>query len=567
MFQLTGRYETSGGAAVSVCLNQAGNFVALWISRINEKDVVHYVGSGEQPNFTLYEPDNLEKSAGTMGPGDGKTHDLALEFDTGSFNPGGPWKLSRYSRRPTLSDRALAQLGTSAEAKIARRLEHSPLNHEFLEKITERLTGSAFADKLDYFFEQEIEKHGLGTELKAAGDALNTFLGNIATGHKTSFFARRADYQRHMLRVLRTRSWTSGRAVSFGPNSGASSTRPLYDWLMAVVAIRSRPPFQVAPAPPYGYDTNNFHEDFLGLPKVTDEMKYEYEFKLQQTGVAGDLGVGVGVFKGELEIRQTKPERQEKSWSYVTMVVGVSFGFSGGVTLIKDATGVGRSHFAWTEADFLGRANVFEEGTTTAIVGGISQGTTTWSIRSAAGPGVMDVDFGSALVVGAAVGKEAGEAIGYIRQDDDALRNVVVKAHSTAWDGYHARYRGTADAHFDLGSAQLTPQAIRTLGYTASAELAALQRGSSKMMIIGTADRVDRAWYNQLLSRLRAENVAQVFDDCLGLDLKASVDTYGLGETPAEHAGDADDTENPKYRRVLLVLDGHSIARLQVARP
>ncbi len=87
------------------------------------------------------------------------------------------------------------------------------------------------------------------------------------------------------------------------------------------------------------------------------------------------------------------------------------------------------------------------------------------------------------------------------------------------------------------------------------------------MMIIGSADRVDRAWYNQLLSRVRAENVAQVFEDCLGGDLKASVDTYGLGETPAEHAGDADDTENPKYRRVLLVLDGHSIARLQVARP
>lgn len=566
VFEMTGRYETAKGQPFSVCLNQAGNFVALWISKTADRVAHHYVGSGEQPNFTLYEPDDMDTPVGWLSIG-ASPDEIAVQLDSGPLASTSPREFYRFSTRATLSDRAVARLGTTEEAKYLARVEHSPLRHKTLVALTMLLTGPKLTTALAKFFDTDDDKHGLGNDLRLAGKEINEILYRARQHDKdiAHVATRLQDYRRHIHRTLRTRTWTWGGASKFGPNSGASSTRPLYEWLMAVVERRSRPPFQEDP--PYNYSVSHLQEEFLGLPDRPEDMPYEYEFDVQQTGIAGDLGIGISAFKGDLKIRQTKPVVQDVPWEYVSMVVGFSLGFSAGASVIKEATGVGRSHVPWQEADFLGRLEVFESGSTAAPYVGKSKGVTSWRVHSAGGPGVMDVAFGDALVVGATAGIESGEASGYIRQDDDALKEVIVKAHTAAWDGYDARYRGKQAAHFDLGSARLTPHATTALGYMAAAELAALQRSSSKMLIIGNADRVDHAWYNELLSRVRAENVAQVFEDCLGDELKATVDAAGLGETSAEHAGDRDGTENPEYRRVTLYLDGHSIARLQVARP
>ncbi|MEL6706147.1 MAG: hypothetical protein AAFP15_17905 [Bacteroidota bacterium] len=566
VFEITGRYESAEGTPFSVCLNQAGNFIALWMSKTADRTAHHYVGSGEQPNFLLYDPDDLDTAVGWLTVGV-TPHEITVQLDSGPFKSPSPREFYQFSTRATLSDRAIARLGTTEEAQYIARVEHSPLRHKTLVALTKLLTGSTLTTALAEFFDADDDDHGLAGELRKAGSNVNEVFHNALTRDKdiAHVASRLQDYRRHIHRTLRTRTWTWGGANKFGPNSGASSTRPLYEWLMAVIERRRRPPFQEDP--PYNYPISYLQQDFLGLPDRPADMPYEYEFALQQTGIAGDVGVGINAFKGDLKIRQTKPVEQDAPWEYITMVVGFSLGFSAGVSVIKEATGIGRSHVPWQEPDFLGRVEAFESGSAAAPYVGKAKGVTAWRIHSAGGPGVMDVSFGDALVVGATAGIESGEASGYIRQDDDALKEVIVKAHTAVWDGYDARYRGKQAAHFDLGSARLTAHATNALGYMAAAELAALQRPSSKMLIIGNADRVDRAWYNELLSRVRAENVAQVFEDCLGDELKATVDTVGLGEASAEHAGDRDQTENPKYRRVTLYLDGHSIAKLQVARP
>ena len=131
------------------------------------------------------------------------------------------------------------------------------------------------------------------------------------------------------------------------------------------------------------------------------------------------------------------------------------------------------------------------------------------------------------------------------------------------WKDYVATYGGTEDSHFELGSAALSDEGRDVIGWLAATELAALRSRGTEVFALGSADRVDTAWYNELLSTLRAENTLQALKDAVGPTMRAKTNAQGLGETLPAGANQPDGHENPEFRRVWLSFSGQSVATLK----
>jgi outer membrane protein OmpA-like peptidoglycan-associated protein len=230
------------------------------------------------------------------------------------------------------------------------------------------------------------------------------------------------------------------------------------------------------------------------------------------------------------------------------------------------AKGVGRSETPWAREDFLGRFGVYESTTDVGVGPGKSFGYTEWRIRGTGGRPPMSVIFDHANTLAIEVGRGATAAEGYLRLDDGdtAFEDVFVPPRLD--DDYVVRYRAEADVHFDLGSATLTQDARNILGFMAASELAGVREAGAEIRFVGSADRVDVEWFNNALSRVRAENALQALMDILGPDLRASTITRGLGEDLAKLMGDPDRKNNPEARRVFILMNGRTIVTLRGAK-
>lgn len=98
-------------------------------------------------------------------------------------------------------------------------------------------------------------------------------------------------------------------------------------------------------------------------------------------------------------------------------------------------------------------------------------------------------------------------------------------------------------------------------------ELALLRSAYTEVFLTGYADRVDRLWYNESLSKMRASNTLQAMFDVLGEDLCASTDVDWKGERAAKLYGVKDGTATQAYRRVNLVIGGRLVGSLRVFDP
>lgn len=178
----------------------------------------------------------------------------------------------------------------------------------------------------------------------------------------------------------------------------------------------------------------------------------------------------------------------------------------------------------------------------------------------------MEVDFTETDLHGLSAGFEFGSGGGAISKDGRQFDEIIEAAEKLETTRYEARFGGSTRAHFALGSSLLTAQGRHLLGFLAASELATLSRLGTRLDLIGSADRVDVEWYNQLLSEVRAQNALQYLEDVLGKELRATTRAVGLGEQLPRDAGMEDGTEAPEYRRVYVEYEGRAIANLQVSR-
>jgi len=121
--------------------------------------------------------------------------------------------------------------------------------------------------------------------------------------------------------------------------------------------------------------------------------------------------------------------------------------------------------------------------------------------------------------------------------------------------------------HFRLGSALLNPAAWQLLRVFCAKELTALRSAGSRLTIVGHADRRDTEQNNLELTDLRAKNTLQAIRDILGPDLFKIADEHieliGMGEQKAKEAGDRDRHQNPKWRKVQVILNSRLVVTLR----
>jgi outer membrane protein OmpA-like peptidoglycan-associated protein len=124
----------------------------------------------------------------------------------------------------------------------------------------------------------------------------------------------------------------------------------------------------------------------------------------------------------------------------------------------------------------------------------------------------------------------------------------------------------TEDVHFCVDSAILTADARQALRIMCASELPALLAPTSRLTILGHTDRSDTASRNLTLSAMRAANAFQAIEDILGRPPAMSgtqLIVVGKGENEALKAGERDNTRNPTYRRVDIILNGRLVLTLK----
>lgn len=578
-FRLTGIYESNDGT-LTMCLNHAGNYLALWISRTESADVVHLVGRAEtQPNFLVFRPEvaleDLPKTVGALGLGssaDEVVLHLEAELRVGLIPFSGSIAFARVSKRKTLSDRALDSLpggsgGSSLpEVEMIRVTHHSPIPSADAGTIERVLREDRFTQLIETFLSEDIGpgiNAGASKAVKELCDFLEAELGTIrgwrAGAPLSSAYAQLAQNVLLTSDKISVKRSPSIAARLYGAKLSKEDRTP-FSWLVDIVAIVEH---ELIAKPDITWLTSPNH---LGIPSAKGAPSYVYEFDFDGEGLAADAGIGVQAFTGVLKVRQVEPTRAEKPWTFVALLAGFSVGLSGGFQVGKRLQGVGRSVLPWTEVDFLTGFSVLEVGVQASYVAGGSVGPTAWVLSPPPGRARMTVTFDAVAMHGMGGGAEFGPSRGYIRSEGKSFGDIVEEAATLETVRYEARYGGGTTAHFELGSALLSRYGKRLLGHLGAAELDLLSRPTSQLELVGSADRVDVEWYNELLSTVRAENALTALRDALGPELEAKAFASGLGETLPKDAGLKDGQEAAEFRRVFVEYQGRPIANLQVAR-
>jgi outer membrane protein OmpA-like peptidoglycan-associated protein len=305
----------------------------------------------------------------------------------------------------------------------------------------------------------------------------------------------------------------------------------------------------------------------LGLapdPKA-GSVTHRYKMTITGSGLAGDVGIGLGGFIGAFRMQKTDSQTWQEDYTFWN--AGISAGVSIGVEAMLDNDGEASSTSEWRPGDVPGWYTILDESSGFALGVGPSFGVGVMAVYgSGAHPPLAFITSPWSMAAGASGTLiDLGMSWGYIHEAGTNL-NRQDASHIKHKNDYAVESEKTQEIHFRLGSAILTQEARQIVREMCAIELASFMSVGSVLVIIGHADRLDTENRNLELSKLRAENALQAIKDILGDQLKIpsnQISVHGAGELKAEYAGDADETPNPKWRKVEVILNSTLILTLR----
>lgn len=609
---LTGRYYTSytGGTDLLVSINQAGLWLELWITRALGRTKINRTeyrlsGSGQENHWELFEPWNPEVTVGTITVMAATPHHAHLKIDLEAYGLGKA-ELWRYSAEAVVSDGLL----NKHEGELPPLLEpeqRRPLHPEYKRRIYDMLTSTALDDLIRAFFalDPEKEREELPKRLEAIDGYVRVrLLDGAPIGHPDEaifhtyveadgrrvhcaalhrgdiglfrFHAELA-LRRHMVRVDTTR-------------------RPAYEWLQTALYLVDR----------YAYGkpkVRALRADLKILP-IDEDTRFMYGAEITAVGADGKVGravdvlgkikglppivkkriekwikkalggapggyVGARTMIGLVTIRKTGGGSSE-SWEkdYVAIFQGVRLSHVGSGMIEHQtqfkASGWMTTSVEWSPDDFCGVFHGFDGAMAGDGYRSPQMGQIVWSLDGGSNPeGFLFWDE----VQTALSNDGVGMMWGYMREVPLTEETVSSAVDTTREMDYVIMRRLEHDAHFVTGSPLLTEDARMAVRMICANELALLRSAYTEVFLTGYADRVDRLWYNESLSKMRASNTLQAMFDVLGEDLCASTDVDWKGERAAKLYGLADGTATRAYRRVNIVIGGRLVGSLRVFDP
>ncbi len=345
-------------------------------------------------------------------------------------------------------------------------------------------------------------------------------------------------------------------------------------------------------------------------------------------------GMKLGGSLGELKVTRKSKSSPEANWHQTYKIFAGGFGFALGLGDQTDLSGKGTfvTSEDWKPRDFPGTFKILDGGAWFAprpsdVVKVATKGKSKRDlskvdddVEKAIGnlpagaqqvlrAGVRDValivegsgnhepqivPFQAAKKVGTAVGGSFFCSFGWIRMSDDLV--TVDDTRSLGVREMQIAAQGTARAHFDLGSAVLTPDGRQALRRLCATELPWFLRDDTHVTLTAHCDLVrfrrnstcpstsdsqsgltalgDQAKTDDLrsmkLATWRAANVKQALKDILGDRLKISkdgIEERPMGKKEAEEAKSKgyEPYRNPHRRRVDVTMNGRHVLTLTEA--
>jgi outer membrane protein OmpA-like peptidoglycan-associated protein len=548
---ITGRYQDTAGS-FTVAINQAGSHIECWVGEVltattqRAKRLFRLGGDlKDSSSFTLYTYPDPTRGRGGLKLEGGK---LAMTLTTGEQTARATLVLNET--RATLSEAGVGSLPESVP--ILKAQEWFPLTKQSSDFLRAALDSVKIAPFLQSFFAvgsgvTVADRLNRAQRAKTLDDYLATVFSTKPPDgwhpQDTLLVRHRAQQILHALKLTRD-----------------GATRSLYGWIEIVFETVNQERFGSAMQMPSAAENLQLQ----ALTRSPDQF-FRYEAELVVSGLAGDVGIGLGGFVGGLTIAQFDgPGTDAKQlWKHTwdIWIVGISAGPSVGLQMGFFTRGTALSPANYAPEDIPGwvsfvsasgpRGGVGIGGTPIGATLMLLEGTgvhpklafdfTGWTLDSSIGGALFEVGmtFGRINLLGVKFSSKGVNDI--IKQSDYAI-------------DVHAQ----ATPHFALGDALLNADARQLLRIFCAAELVVLSDPTSRITVNGHADRVDTEARNDQLSLLRAQNVVTALKDILGGRFKLSDDrvvAQGLGERAATAAKDIDGQPNPNFRKVELIVD------------
>ena len=605
--RITGRYV---GKTSVCCINQAGRYLAMWWSSPSFKKTYRYHGLCDlaTSKFILVDADT-GKTAGTLiVTAEGKKPKIALAW---GGDEAGAEKLTRRSKRATLSERAIKELaaviakGPKVHPVVKGAIieEHKPLPPRE-EKIVHLLKGKAVAKELQAIFRHKAS-HGVNPKIRPALKPLTRRLykafrtdisgpkGDVDDAAHPVTAAMRPRRDRllyHLQDVLHRHELT----LEVGEDK-TKETQTLFNWFQQAQYLNNEG--SIVPLRRYEHVASYW----LG---IKPHGKYEYDLAIDVVGFTAEASMPLGkriakalekykkklpgeaskkiaewieekitanaggrVLLGTLTVESKGQPVNWKSDYWVTFFVAGG-GLGGGDVEKKylKATGSTDTHLPWKAEHFSGLLSVMS-GQAARDKGGKLEENQLILIDEGSHPTEPSIQLLFDKVDTDLSNQALGLGFGWVFEPGD-IDKLPPTPPKTKLHSYTAEYVAEDRFDFRLGSATVTDFGRQRLRMLAAHELAQLRQRSVKVTIDGFADRLGSTGYNDVLSGSRAENTKTALHDCLGGKPAAKIETAGWGERHLALLNQwydfPDNSPSPEWRRVFVTIHGVASVELRV---
>ena len=601
---ITGRYETlsnSEGHELLVSVNRAGLWLELWITKVlgrstANRHVYRLSGIGADDIFELYEPWNLEKPVGKLVGVHASVDAARLQVDLEDYGLGIS-NLLRYSHEAVVSDGALLA-NEKALPEVYELEQRKPLHPSHVQWIEDVLTGSRLRGLMTDFFAIEVD-HTYESAPKLADKILeiDTYLHKLLVDgydwdrREQSLLRQLHDGDRVLFEFY---AHVALHRFAFTINE---QNKLVYHWLQEALRV-----YRDHGTPGAKLEGLRRYLAIEELPPAS----FEYRLELELVGI--DAKVGKRFKAGKLPVLKRLPKKvRERIEKYIKDYVGGDVGgFLGGrgmvgtITVTKeagetpgwtewflvavggargsligdgkvernftlDAKGYCTTPTEWKPTDFPGQFVGFDGYMAEDRQGKRADNQFVWLLYGSGDhPSIQAVfDEVDTKLSKDMLGMQVGRIIEVPLTDTEKPRAI----DKTGKVDYVIRRNLHHQSHFVTGSPHLSEDARMALRIVCANELAMLRSDLTEVLVVGFADRVDRRWYNESLSKMRARNTMQAMFDVAGDDIRAALEIAWKGERAAELYGMEDETDSHEFRRVEVIIGGRLVASLRVLDP